>query len=75
MVTLIFLRGLCGYVWVSILTLPSQRGVMKGCTFGKKNYYGDAYLIKVKVGRVRFLLCALLREDYDEIMTDLAMHS
>ena len=28
MVTLIFLRGLCGYVWVNILTLSPQRVMM-----------------------------------------------
>ena len=28
MVTSIFLRGLCGYIWVNILTLSPQRGLM-----------------------------------------------
>ena len=30
MVTSVFLRGLCGYIWVNILTLSPQRGVTMG---------------------------------------------
>ena len=30
MVTSIFLQGLCGYIWVNILTLSPRRGEMKG---------------------------------------------
>ena len=30
MVTSIFLQGLCGYIWVNILTLSPQRGKKKG---------------------------------------------
>ena len=29
MVTSIFLQGLCGYIWVNILTLSTQRGRIK----------------------------------------------
>ena len=30
MVTSIFLQGLCGYIWVNILTLSPQRGIYEG---------------------------------------------
>ena len=30
MVTSIFLQGLCGYIWVNILTLSPQRGLLLG---------------------------------------------
>ena len=30
MVTSIFLQGLCGYIWVNILTLSPQRGIITG---------------------------------------------
>ena len=32
MVTSIFLQGLCGYIWVNILTLSPQRGGHKGAS-------------------------------------------
>ena len=31
MITSIFLRALCGYIWVNILTLSPRGGVTKGC--------------------------------------------
>ena len=33
MVTSIFLQGLCGYIWVNILTLSPQRGLLGGNTY------------------------------------------
>ena len=34
MVTSIFLQGLCGYIWVNILTLSPRRGVQPWTTTG-----------------------------------------
>ena len=41
MVTSIFLQGLCGYIWVNILTLSPQRGSLKTEAHPLSQYPGN----------------------------------
>ena len=53
MVTSIFLQGLCGYIWVKILTLSPRRGALKGgwpmIGIAKRVQQGEGLCIKWQV--------------------------
>ena len=54
MITSIFLRGLCGYVWVNILTSPPRAG-FKGCGWSRGIFTNWRYMRICKSANHKFL--------------------